>query len=125
MILLLDAHTLVWWLADRRSLAPEARAAIADPENVVLVSAAVVWELAIKRATGKIRLEASLAASVEQAGFRALPIDLNDSEAAGALSRHHNDPFDRMLVAQALRLDAVIVSRDAVLDAYGVVRIAA
>ena len=125
MILLLDAHALVWWLDGRRSLSRDARSAIADPGNDVRVSAAVVWELAIKRATGKIRLEGSLAASVVQAGFQGLPIDLSDSEAAAALPRHHNDPFDRMLVAQALRLDAPIISRDVLLDAYGVIRIAA
>ena len=120
MILLLDAHALVWWLDDDRALSQEARSAVADPTNEVVVSAASVWELAIKRAKGKIELPADLAEAVAEAGFSSLPITPGDAEAAAALPAHHGDPFDRMLIAQAARVDALIVTRDRVFEAYGV-----
>ena len=120
MILLLDSHALVWWLANDAALSRVARAAIADPANDVLVSAASMWELSIKRAKGKIKLVADLAVAVEEAGFSGLPITHDDGQAAAALPAHHRDPFDRMLVAQAARLDAVIVSRDRAFAAYDV-----
>ena len=119
MILLLDAHVLVWWLADAPRLSPVARGAIADAANDVVVSAATVWELAIKRSAGKITLADDLAAAVEAAGFSGVPLTMADAEVAAALPPHHRDPFDRMLVAQALRLDATIVTRDRLLEAYG------
>jgi PIN domain nuclease of toxin-antitoxin system len=120
MILLLDANALVWWLTDDASMSPAARGAIASPRNDVLVSAATVWELAIKRAAGKIALAADLVAAVEEAGFSGLPVTLTDAESAAGLPNRHHDPFDRMLVAQGLRIDATIVSRDAALEPYGV-----
>jgi PIN domain nuclease of toxin-antitoxin system len=125
VILLLDAHAVVWWLADDATLTAEARAAIRDPGNDVLVSPATVWELAIKRAKGRIDLEADLSAAIEAAGFMTLVVSSQDAELAGSLPPHHQDPFDRMLVAQARRLGATVVSRDAALDAYGVVRLEA
>ena len=117
---MIDAHVLVWWLADDPALSPEVRSAIADPANDVLVSAATVWELAIKRAKGKIRLPGDVTASVEAAGFSSVPVTSGDAETAAELPAHHQDPFDRMLVAQSHRLGAVLVSRDAAFDAYGV-----
>src|SRR4051812_17656679 len=120
MILLLDAHALVWWLSDDSTLASGARRAIADPDNDVLVSAATVWELAIKRAKGKIKLEPDLTGAVEAAGFASLPVSSADAERASELPAHHHDPFDRMLIAQAQRLRATLVSRDAQFSAYEV-----
>jgi PIN domain nuclease of toxin-antitoxin system len=120
MILLLDAHALVWWLADDQTLDAGARAAIRDPGNDVFVSASTVWELAIKRAKGKIELPVDLTAAVQQAGFSALPVTSEDAERASGLPAHHEDPFDRMLVAQAQRLGGVVVTRDGALSAYEV-----
>jgi PIN domain nuclease of toxin-antitoxin system len=120
VILLLDAHTLLWWLGDDPELSADARAAIADPSNDVLVSAATVWEIEIKRALGKLEAPAGLVDALEPAGMGSLPITLRDAEAAAQLPPHHRDPFDRMLVAQAQRLDALIVSRDPVFGEYGV-----
>lgn len=119
MNLLLDTHALLWWLADEQ-LDAGARAAIEDPENVVWVSAASVWEIAIKRSLGKLRTGADLLGAVEWSGFERLPIAMDHAEAAGALPPHHRDPFDRMLVAQAQLLDLAIVTRDAAFDAYDV-----
>jgi PIN domain nuclease of toxin-antitoxin system len=119
VILLLDAHALLWWLADDPTLEAAARAAIASPANDVLVSAATVWEIEIKRALGKLEAPDGLVDAVEASAFQALPISLADAERAGRLPSHHRDPFDRMLVAQAIRLDAVIVSRDDSFAPYG------
>jgi PIN domain nuclease of toxin-antitoxin system len=118
VILLLDAHTVLWWLADDPTLEPAARSAIADPVNDVLVSAATVWEIAIKRALGKLDAPDGLTDALEVVGFVVLPIVDQDAEAAGALPPHHRDAFDRMLVAQAQRLGALIVSRDTAFALY-------
>jgi PIN domain nuclease of toxin-antitoxin system len=120
VILILDAHVLVWWLRDDPTLSNEARAAIIDPQNDVNVSTATVWELAMKRARGKIELPDDLTAEVEREDFSSLPVTSADAEAAAGLPPHHRDPFDRMLVAQATRLGAVIVSRDAAILGYEV-----
>ena len=119
MILLLDTHALVWWLDDAPTLSTDARAAIESNANDVLVSAASAWELAIKIAKGKLRLEV-LPADIEAAGFIGLSITIADAQAAASLPPHHGDPFDRILIAQAQRIDAVIVSRDAAFAAYDV-----
>jgi PIN domain nuclease of toxin-antitoxin system len=120
LILLIDAHVLVWWLAEDQALLPEVRSAIADPANDVIVSAATVWELAIKRAKGRIRIPADLSAAIDATGFSSVPVTSEDAETAAELPAHHQDPFDRMLVAQAQRLGAILVSGDAALAAYGV-----
>ncbi len=120
MILLLDAHALLWWLADDAALGDAARRAIADPATDVLVSAASVWEIEIKRALGKLIAPPDLVDAIDTAGFDALAITAADAERAGRLLAHHRDPFDRMLVAQAARLDAVIVTRDASFAPYDV-----
>ncbi len=120
MILLLDAHALLWALTDDPTLAQAARAAIVSPQNDVLVSAATVWELAIKREAGRLRTPDRLADAVAATGFTGLPVTLADAEAAAALPMHHRDPFDRMLVAQAIRVDAVLVTRDAAFEPYGI-----
>jgi PIN domain nuclease of toxin-antitoxin system len=118
VILLLDAHALVWWLTDDDRLGKDAREAIRDPANDVVVSAATIWELAIKRAKGRIELASNLTAAIAAAGLSGLPITLEDAERASALPAHHQDPFDRMLVAQAQRLGAIVVTRDRALTAY-------
>ena len=120
MILLLDAHALVWWLTDDPTLDQGARAAIRDPGNDVVISASTIWELAIKRTKGRIELTLDLTAAVQAAGFTGLPVTSEDAERASALPAHHQDPFDRMLVAHAQRLGAIVVTRDRALSAYEV-----
>ena len=117
---MLDAHAVLWWLADDPTLDRDARSAIADPMNDVLVSAASIWEIEIKRALGKLSAPTGLVAAVEEAGFDVLPITGPDAERAGTLPSHHRDPFDRMLVAQANRVGAIVVSRDPAFVAYGI-----
>jgi PIN domain nuclease of toxin-antitoxin system len=125
VILLLDANALVWWLEDNPTLAPGARSAIGDASNEVIVSAATVWELAIKRAAGKIRVASDLGSVIDSAGFSGLAVTVADAESAAGLPLRHRDPFDRILVAQAIRLGASIVSRDRTLDASDVHRLEA
>ena len=120
MILLLDAHAVLWWLADDPTLDAAARSAIRDPTNDVLVSAASIWEIEIKRALGKLIAPSGLVAAVQATGFDVLPITGPDAERAGMLPAYHRDPFDRMLVAQADRVGAIVVSRDAAFLAYGI-----
>jgi PIN domain nuclease of toxin-antitoxin system len=120
MRLLLDAHALLWWLADAPELDPGAREAIADPANEVVVSAATVWEIAIERSLGKVSAPDGLAEVLEGAGFIEAPILAVDAERAAALEPHHRDPFDRTLIAQASRLRAIVVTRDPVFARYGI-----
>ena len=118
MILLLDAHVLLWWLFDDANLRASARRAIADPATDVLISAATIWEIAIKRELGRLRAPSDLVAAISASEFDILPVTGIDAEAAAALPRHLADPFDRMLIAQAERVDAVIITRDRVFAAY-------
>lgn len=121
MRLLLDSHVLLWW-SERRARLPAAWAAdIADPRNEVLLSAASVWEIEMKRRSGKLDLPVTLDEIATAAGIRALDITAEDAVIAGALDWAHKDPFDRMLVAQALRRGLTLVTADeSMLSAPGV-----
>ena len=125
MILLLDTHALLWWLTEDDTLRREAAQSIASPMNEVVVSVASIWEVEIKRARGTLRAPADIIETTERAGFSCLPILAGDAVRAARLPFHHGDPFDRMLVAHAMRLDAVIVTRDPAFRAYGVPLLAA
>jgi PIN domain nuclease of toxin-antitoxin system len=118
--LLVDTHALLWWLTDDAGLSDAAREALADPANEVLVSAASVWEIAIKRALGKLSAPDDLPDHIDAQGFGWLPVGPEHAWCVRDLPRHHGDPFDRLLAAQALRERMPIVSADARLRAYGV-----
>ena len=124
---LLDTHAFVWWLADSGRLSRTARQAIADEENDIVVSAASAWEITTKYRLGRLPEGAvaavDVAGSIAGQGFGELTISVTDAERAGRLPGPHRDPFDRMLIAQALARDLVIVSIDAVFDRYGVNRL--
>lgn len=111
MRLLLDTHALLWWLADE-GLAEGARETIADPANLVAVSAASAWEISIKKALGKLSAPDDLENQIRAAGFEPLPVTIAHGTRAGALPRHHDDPFDRMIIAQAQAEGLTIVTRD-------------
>jgi PIN domain nuclease of toxin-antitoxin system len=119
VILLLDTHVFLWWDSSHTALAAEAKAMIADGANRVLVSAGSVWEITIKRRLGKLSFAGSPAAAIAANGFEGLPILPLDAEQAGELAWTHADPFDRVLVAQARRLGATLVTADTVVRDYG------
>ena len=118
MILLLDAHALLWWFADDPDLADSARRSINDPANDIVVSAGTVWEIEVKRRLGRLEAPAGILTALESSGISTLPITAVDAEYAAALPLHHRDPFDRMLIAQAARIDATIVTRDRAFALY-------
>lgn len=122
---LLDTHVLLWWAQDPNLLADKARYALADGRHLVFVSAATIWELGIKRATGKLSIPQDLRQLITGNRFDLLAITAEHAEAAPALPPHHRDPFDRMLVAQAILERLTLVTRDAEIGRYGVPVLAA
>ena len=127
MRLLLDTHAFLWWLAGNRRLSPAARRAVDDTSNDVVVSAATAWEIAAKHRVGKLPEAEAVAldvtGSIASQGFDELAITVEDAERAGRLPGSHRDPFDRMLIAQALAHNLTVVSIDVVFDGYGVSRL--
>ncbi len=125
--LLLDTHALIWWLAGDEALSRKARAAIEDETNSVAVSAASAMEIATKFRIGKLPGAALLAQAFESVvatqGFSELAISVRHARQAGEMNIAHKDPFDRLLIAQALGEDMVLVSNEAVFDGFGVRRI--
>ena len=126
MTVLVDTHALIWWLEAGKRLSRSAAAILANRESRILVSAAVAWELAIKVNLGKIQSPVSMrdfSSVVQQQRFVELAISVDHAVEAGLLPRHHGDPFDRVLIAQARALAIPIVSGDALFDRYGVERL--
>lgn len=126
MNFLIDTHVLLWWLGSPKRISEEARRTLEHPERRIYVSAAVAWEMAIKVNINKLdamQVISDLPGILLDKGFRRLAISTDHALRAGMLPRHHNDPFDRMLVAQAQVLNCPIISSDTVFDSYGVRRI--
>jgi PIN domain nuclease of toxin-antitoxin system len=118
--LLIDSHALLWWRGEHRRLSARAHEAIEDPDVSLFFSAASIWEIAIKRAQGKLDVPEDLLDTMEQRGFVELPMLSRHAIIAGALPPHHNDPFDRMIVAQAQSEGLTVVTRDERIRAYDV-----
>ena len=127
MRLLLDTHAFLWWVADSRRLSEPAYRAIADEENDIAVSAASAWEIATKHRLGKLPSADALAhdigAHIVGQGFDEMSITVDDVSSAGTLPQFHRDPFDRMLIAQALARNLVLVSNETLFDRYAVRRL--
>ncbi len=121
MNLLLDTHALLWAAADMPELSARARQAITQPENTVAASVVSAWEIAIKVSLGKLTAPANLAAALASCGFEPRTVTFEDTEMIRTLPHHHGDPFDRLLVAQALREGMTVVTRDPIFRRYGVV----
>ena len=119
-MLLLDTHVVLWWLDDPTALDAPARRLIADPRNRVFVSAAVAWEITIKRQLGKLDAPDDLEPALEQERFQHLPITVRHALAVAELPAIHGDPFDRIQIAQARLEGLTIVTRDATIPRYGV-----
>jgi PIN domain nuclease of toxin-antitoxin system len=124
---LLDAHTLLWYTLADPKLSGTAKALILDPANEILVSPASYWEIAIKISIGKLTLhhpyEDFLDVCLNQYGFTILPIEPKHTAALIALPFHHKDPFDRLLIAQAMTEGIPIIGEDPVFDAYPIKRL--
>lgn len=120
MKLLLDTHAVLWWLSGEPRFGAEASRHLADPTNQVFLSAVVVWEVAIKRSLGKLDAPADLRSVLLGAGALPLPIGLEHAERVEELPWHHRDPFDRLIVAQALVEGAAVVTHDDTFESYDV-----
>jgi PIN domain nuclease of toxin-antitoxin system len=124
MNLLLDTHTLIWWLRNSRNLGRRTRGLIEDQANDIWISAASIWEMCIKASLERLHLaegfDAELAEEMERSGFRELRIEFDHAFAVRYLPRHHTDPFDRILVAQAQCEGLTLVTADAEIPAYGI-----
>jgi PIN domain nuclease of toxin-antitoxin system len=116
--LLLDTHVFLWWREASVRLGAQVRGAVEGAE-VVFVSAASAWEISIKVALGKLTLPGPLASAVEESEFTQLPITFAHAATVTGLPSHHRDPFDRMLIAQALSDGLTIVTHDRRFEAYG------
>ena len=127
MRVLLDTHAFIWWFSDSTRLSRPAHRLIADDSNDVLISAASAWEIATKHRIGKLRDAEALAldipGAIVQQKFEELPVTVADGVRAGALPGPLRDPFDRMLIAQALAHDLIVVSNERLFDRYGVRRL--
>lgn len=127
MKLLLDTHAFLWWVGAGRPLSRRAGSAIGSGRNECFVSIATGWEIAIKVSLGSLRVEGSLDRflpdQIAANGFQPLPIDLRHAARVATLPFHHRDPFDRLLVAQALEEELAVVTADPVFAEYGLKRV--
>lgn len=118
--LLLDTHVVLWWLSDDQRLGDEARRLIANPANHVAVSAASVWEMAIKSSIGKLSVPDGVEKAILACGFAPLATTIEHATRVGELPLHHRDPFDRMLIAQAQLEGLELLTADGRLGEYSV-----
>ena len=127
MRLLLDTHAFLWWVGATRALSRKARSAIGSGRNECFVSIASGWEIAIKVSLGSLRVEGALDRFLPEQmaanGFQPLSIELKHAARVATLPFHHRDPFDRLLIAQALEEELAIVTADPVFVEYGVKRV--
>ncbi len=127
MALLIDTHALIWWSIEDPQLSLRASDAIRDESNEVYVSAATAWEIATKHRVGRLpdanALVFDLGGYMASQDFLELPVTISDALRAGSLPGPHRDPFDRMLIAQAISEDLVLVSNETLFDRYGVRRL--
>jgi PIN domain nuclease of toxin-antitoxin system len=118
--LLLDTHIVLWWLDDHPALSSAVRNRIANGENLVFLSAAVVWEIRIKEAIGKLDIPTDFQMILDQQPFEKLAIKVEHAQAVKDLPPHHRDPFDRMLIAQAVTEGLTIATHDPVFENYSI-----
>jgi len=123
MRVLLDTHAIVWWATGDRRLSRKARVTIADPGTEVFISIASAWEIQIKATLMKLTLNESVDALyrslIIDQGFRMIGIELSDIDHLSMLPPHHRDPFDRMLIAQAVRGNFTLLTKDRIVSSYG------
>ncbi len=127
MRLLLDTHTFIWWFSDSKRLSSNSYESIADPENDLVLSLISIWEIQIKSQLGKFTLNAPLPEVIDRQRqinkLQLLSLELNHIYTLNQLDHHHRDPFDRLLIAQSIAEQLVLVIKDAVLDRYNIQRV--
>ena len=127
MRLLLDTHAYLWWIAGSDRLSAAANDAVTNSGNEVFFSAASAWEIATKHRLGRLPeaqpVIQNILTSIESVGFEELPISVRGGELAGSLPNYHQDPFDCIIIAQALIRNLAIVSNERIFDRYGINRI--
>ena len=119
MRILLDTHLLLWWLGNSPILSTLARALISEPQNTVFISAVSLWEIWLKESLGKLKLPADFEAKLAAEPFESLPMSATHARQVALLPWHNRDPFDRMLVAQALAEKLILLTADGAVTAYG------
>jgi PIN domain nuclease of toxin-antitoxin system len=120
MRILLDTHTFIWMTSDRERVEASALEILESQDHEVWFSAAISWEIVVKRAKGKLHFSGSPLFAARRIGLTELAMTAEHSEASGELPRHHRDPFDRMLVAQAQVEGLVLATRDTAMARYGI-----
>jgi len=120
---LLDTHIFLWWMSDAEQLSKEVFDIIADGSNQIYVSSATIWEIAIKEALGKLEVDANLDHAIEENGFIELKISAICVNATKKLEQIHRDPFDRMLIAQAIEGDMTLITVDGYIVQYDGVQV--
>lgn len=120
MSYLLDTHTLLWWLEDNPTLTQISKRIISNPNNLIFVSPVNTWEITIKKALGKIEAPNNLEQVILECGFDHLPITIKHTIFVENLENHHEDPFDRLLIAQAITEELTIITRDSKITQYKV-----
>jgi PIN domain nuclease of toxin-antitoxin system len=116
--LLLDTHILIWWLCDDSNLSQVEKNLITNPDNLIFVSAAACWEITVKKMIGKLAAPDDLPAALAASDFIELPITVQHTQCLYQLPPHHNDPFDRIMIAQALHEDLAFMTRDSKILLY-------
>jgi PIN domain nuclease of toxin-antitoxin system len=117
---LLDTHVLLWWLENNSTVSPQAFKIIQDPQQVIWVSSVTVWEIVIKKSLGKLECPDNLIEVIGQSGFKELPVNFEHIEHLKDLPHHHSDPFDRLLISQALAENLTLITRDQKIPLYTV-----
>ena len=120
MNLLLDTHVLLWWLNDSPELSETARTAISEPDNLVVLSSVVIWEIRIKQALGKLEIDPDFYTVIKNQRFDKLSITSDHAYAVGDLPMHHRDPFDRMIIAQAIIEGLSVITHDSIFKKYDI-----
>lgn len=118
MNLLLDTHIVLWWFSDSAKLSKNSRKLISDMNNFIFVSAATAWEISIKKNLGKLKAPDDLGEALKINGFQSISITLEHAELAGSFPRHHDDPFDRMLIAQSKIENLTLLTHDKHFQSY-------
>ncbi len=120
---LLDSHIFLWWLTNAQKLESNVYNIISDSNNKIYISAATIWEISIKEALGKLKINADINSAIIESGFMELRISAKCAQATKKLPLIHKDPFDRMLISQAIEGDITLISADRFIFQYNEVKV--